>query len=118
MDKLRAINQTRQRVLITHGIVANTWWTRLKGLLGRASLQPGEGLLLRGEQAIHTIGMRFPIDVLFLDSSQRVVHLIPRMGAQRFSPFVTNASDVLELPAGVIDETGTMLGDQIELIFM
>ncbi len=117
MVKLHALNKTRNCILVTHGLVADTWWTRLKGLLGHASLEPGEGLLLRGEQAIHTIGMRFPIDVLFLDSAQRVVHLIPRMGAQRFSPFIARASDVLELPAGVIAETGTMLGDQIELIF-
>jgi uncharacterized membrane protein (UPF0127 family) len=115
--KLHAINHTRHCVLVTNGIVADTWWTRLKGLLGRPSLQPGEGLLLRGEKAIHTIGMRFPIDVLFLDSAHRVVHLIPTMGAQRFSPFVARASDVLELPAGIIAETGTMLGDQIEITF-
>lgn len=114
---MRALNKTRNCLLVTHGSVAETWWTRLKGLLGRPSLQPGEGLLLRGEKAIHTIGMRFPIDVLFLDSAHRVVHLIPTMGAQRFSPFVARASDVLELPAGVIAATGTTLGDQIEITF-
>lgn len=95
--------------------MAADWWSRLRGLLGRAPLQPGEGLLLRGENAIHTLGMTFAIDVLFLDRAGRVVHLISAMPPWRISPFVTRARDVLELPAGIIAQTNTMLGDQIEL---
>lgn len=117
MAKLRAVNQTRHQVIVTDGVVADTWWARLKGLLGHAPLKTGEGLLLRGENAIHTVGMSFPIDVLFLDKTGKIVYLIPEMGALRFSPFVRQATDVLELPAGIIARTGTTLGDQIELSF-
>ncbi len=114
---LRALNRTRNTTLVTQGAIADNWWSRLRGLLGHAPLQSGEGLLLSGEKAIHTVGMGFPIDVLFLDSTGRIVHLIPDMGPLRFSPFVTAAANVLELPAGVAAQTGTTLGDQIEISF-
>ncbi|MEW5720821.1 MAG: DUF192 domain-containing protein [Chloroflexota bacterium] len=114
-SKLRAYNRTCNATLVRAGSVADTWWTRLRGLLGHAPLQPGEGLLLRGEKAIHSVGMAFAIDVLFLDRAGRVVHLMPAMPPLRFSPFVARATDVLELPAGTIAQTGTALNDQIEL---
>lgn len=113
--RLRAHNRTRNAPLVINGTVAASWWARLRGLLGHAPLQPGEGLLLRGENAIHTIGMTFAIDVLFLDRTGRVVHLIPTMPPLRVSPFVARARDVLELPAGVLAQTHTTLGDQVEL---
>jgi uncharacterized protein len=114
-NKLRAHNRTRNATLIADGVIAGNWWTRLRGLLGHAPLQPGEGLLLRGEKAIHSVGMSFAIDVLFLDRAGRIVHLIPAMPPLRFSPFVARAADVLEMPAGTIAQTGTALNDLIEL---
>ena len=114
-NKLRAINYTRDAILVTEGVIADNWWTRLRGLLGRAPLKSGEGLLLRGEKAIHTVGMSFAIDVLFLDRAGGIVHLIPAMLPLRFSPFIPRAAAVLELPAGTITRTGTCIGDQIEL---
>jgi hypothetical protein len=98
-----------------HGVVAANAWTRLRGLLGHAPLAPGEGLVLRGEKAIHTIGMGFAIDVLFLDPEGRVVHLIPTMLPFRFSPLVLRAADVLEVPPGTIAQTSTVIGDTIEI---
>ena len=113
--RLRALNQSRNTILVEGGWVANTAWTRLRGLLGHNPLQPGEGLLLRGEKAIHTIGMGFAIDVLFLDREGLVRHSIPAMAPLRASPFIAAAADVLELPAGTIARTHTELGDRIEL---
>ncbi len=115
--RLRAVNRSRNAVLVENGEVADTAWTRLRGLLGHKPLQPGEGLLLRGEKAIHTVGMGFAIDVLFLDRAGCVKHLIPTMVPLRASPFVSAAVNVLELPAGTIARTGTALGDQITLEF-
>lgn len=112
---MRAINRTRNAVLVTNGTVAASAWSRLRGLLGHAPLQAGEGLLLRGEKAIHTIGMSFPIDVLFLDRAGRVVHLAHGMPPLRASPIVFGAADILEMPAGTLRGTGTALGDQIEI---
>ena len=113
-NNLRAVNRTRNVALVTRGEIADSWWTRLRGLLGHAPLHPGEGVLLRGEKAIHTVGMTFAIDVLFLDSAGRIVHLIPAMGPLRASRFVNRAANVLELYAGTIADTGTALGDQID----
>ena len=113
--RLRALNRSRNTILVEDGWVANTAWTRLRGLLGHKPLLPGEGLVLRGEKAIHTVGMGFPIDVLFLDREGFVKHSIPTMVPFRSSPFVSAAADVLELPAGTIARTHTELGDRIEL---
>ena len=114
---MRATNRTRHRVLVERGEVAATMLARMRGLLGRSSLAPGEGLVLKGENAIHTIGMSFNMDALFLDREGRVVHLIHSMPPWRASPLVWRARDVLELPAGTIQASGTMLGDQIEFQF-
>ena len=116
--RLRAVNRNRNAMLVDNGRVADTAWTRLRGLLGHKPLQPGDGLLLRGEKAIHTFGMGFAIDVLFLDREGYVKHLIRTMVPLRASPFVSAAVDVLELPAGTINRTGTALGDRIELEFL
>jgi hypothetical protein len=64
---------------------------------------------------VHTIGMRYPIDIVFVGPSGRVVHLIHSMKPYRISPLVWNASLILEQPAGVLLESGTEVGDQIEL---
>lgn len=112
---MRAVNRTRNAVLVDNGAIAATPWSRLRGLLGHAPLQPGEGLLLRGEKSIHTIGMGFPIDVLFLDRAGRVVHLAHTMPPLRVSPFVFRAVDILEMPAGTLRQTGTTIGDEIAI---
>ena len=114
--RLRAINRTRDAVLIECGNIADNPWTRLRGLLGRRELAQGDGLLLRPDNSIHTIGMQFAIDVLFLDPAGRVAHLIREMPPLRLSPIVFRARDVLELAPGTIARTGTLLGDQIALI--
>ncbi len=116
-SKLRVLNRTRNVVLVENGFVANSAWTRLRGLLGHKPLQAGEGLLLRGEKAIHTIGMGFAIDVLFLDRAGHVNHLIPNMVPLRASRFISAAADVLEMPAGTLARSGTALDDLIEFEF-
>lgn len=113
---MQAINCTRQQMLIEKGIVARTATERRRGLLGRASLTPGEGLLLPGTKSVHTFGMRFPIDVVFLDSEGCVIHLVEKLTHSRVSPMVWRSAMVLEMPAARLAQTGTELGDRIELI--
>ena len=112
---MQASNHTRQKPLAEKGNVANRPWLRMRGLIGRASLDPGEGLLLLGTKGIHTLGMRFPIDVLFLNDDGWVIHLIHALRPFRVSPFLNNSAMVLELPAGTLQETGTQVGDWIEV---
>ncbi len=87
------------RVVCERCRVPRTPFGRMKGLLGRRRLEPGEGLLLRPASSIHTFFMRFPIDAVFLDGEQRVLKV-----AAELSPWRTSARRraraVLELPAG------------------
>ncbi len=112
---MRVLNRTRQTVVVKAGRVADTPWTRLVGLLGRSGLEPGDGLLLRGEQAIHMLGMRFAIDVVYLDAEGHVLRALNSLAPWRLGPFVRKSRDVLELPAGTLSATGTCEGD--ELVF-
>jgi len=108
-------NQTRGQPLITRGELAQSFWARLRGLMGRRALGEGEGLILVGEKSIHTFFMRFPIDVVYADRAWRVVRLDPAMPPNRVGPIVLQAAYILELPVGVIQATGTAVGDQLSL---
>ena len=91
-------------------VVAASPLSRMRGLLGRSELRPGEGLLLRPASAIHTFFMRFPIDAVFLDRDWRVVGI-----AGDVAPWRTagrkGAKAVLELPAGESARRGLRPGD-------
>ncbi len=107
---LRVSNVTRETVLADQVGVARDVGSRLRGLLGRAGLAPGEGLWIEPCSAVHTYFMRFPIDVAFLDDRRRVLRgmtLLP----WRLSPWVRGARGVLELPAGVLSAGATRPGD-------
>ncbi len=100
-------------MLITHGELAETFWARFRGLMGRSSLRDGGGLVLKGDKGIHSFFMRFPIDVVYADWEARVVHLDPGMPPYRIGPIVPRAAYILELPDGVIQATETSVGDQL-----
>lgn len=106
-------NQTKKTVLVDQGKLADTFFTRLKGLLGSSPLEKGEGLLLKGEKSIHTLFMSFPIDVVYIDRSWQVIKIDQNMLPWRLGRYVTQAASILELPVGVIQETGTAVGDQL-----
>jgi uncharacterized protein len=113
----QAFNQTRQAYLATALAVADTHWTRLRGLLGLASsdFRNGSGLWIVPCHGVHTLGMGFPIDVIYLDRSMKVIHIQSDLQPWRFAPVRSNAASVLELPCRTADETKTALGDRIEI---
>ena len=115
MKRVAILNRTRQTVLGERVSVAATTVRRMVGLLGKPRLDPGTGLLIMPSQAIHTVAMHFAIDVLFLDRDWRVVSLRRAMPPFRMTGLHWNARCVLELPAGVIAETSTAVGDQLEI---
>lgn len=98
---------------MSHGRWASGFWDRLRGLMGQPQLLAGDGLILVGDRSIHSFFMRFPIDVVYANRGWQVVHLDLAMGPNRIGPFVRPAAYVLELPAGVIHNTGTAVGDQL-----
>jgi uncharacterized membrane protein (UPF0127 family) len=110
--KLRVSNLSKGRVLADKADIADTSAKRRTGLLKHAKLEPGEGLLIRTE-GVHTFGMKFPIDVVFLNRNKRVLKVRPNMVRGRIA-LSLRAHSVLELPAGTVIETGTEAGDQLE----
>jgi len=107
-------NATRKSVVADRCRFANTVLKRMVGLLNRRSLDNGEGLLIDRCYGIHTFGMRFAIDVLFLDRELRVLRAVPALPPLR-TCMTKHAVYVLELPAGAIAQTQTQSGDQIQI---
>ena len=110
----QAVNVTRGTVLAARLELAGTGETRRKGLLGRESLLPGEGLWIAPCESVHTFFMRFAIDLVYLDRKHLVRKVRIGVGPWRVSACFS-AHSVLELPTGTIRETRTEQGDMIEI---
>jgi uncharacterized protein len=111
---LRAQNLTRNAEIGGRIEIAGTAGRRNKGLLGRAGLNPGEGLWIVPCEAVHTFAMKFAIDLLYLDKAQRVVKVRHAVRPGRISGAL-RAHSVIELPAGTLAATQTQRGDQLQL---
>ena len=92
--------------------IADTALKRIRGLLGRAGLAPGEGMLFRPAGAIHTVFMRFPIDAVFLDREFRVRRIAADLPPWRIA-WARGAKSVLELPAGAAARAGIEIGSRL-----
>lgn len=116
--RAQAFNHTRNLFLATNLSIADTHWTRFIGLLATSphDFGNGSGLWIRPCHGVHTLAMRFPIDVLYLDRAGKVVHLQHDLRPWRFSPILMNSASVLELPSHTLAQTGTALGDCIEIV--
>src|SRR5262245_64168628 len=108
-------NVTRGAVLASNAETARNPWTRFVGLMGRASLPAGGGLIFPGEKGVHTHFMRFPIDVVFYDADRVVVDVIGELRPWHFSPYRFKARGLIELPAGTARATGTPSGDRLTI---
>jgi len=108
-------NQDRGQTLGERIRVADRWWSRARGLLGR-TLGEGEGLLIRPCRAVHMFGMSYPIDVAFLDGGSQVVATYADLRPGRMTRFHRSAETALELPAGQLARTGTRVGDRLKII--
>ena len=113
---MRIINLKNNAVLADKADIADDFSKRLIGLLCHNSLQDGEGLILKPSNSIHTCFMRFTIDVLFLDKNNQVIAILPLLLPFRLSRIYFKALSTIELPAGIIEKTGTCAGDKIEII--
>lgn len=96
-------------------MLAQTFSTRAKGLLGKKQLQEGSGLLIKPCNQIHSVGMKFTFDAVFLDCDLAVCHIVSEMKPGGISKFVKEAKSVLEIPAGKAAETQTQVGDTIKI---
>lgn len=115
-ETLSIINKETGLVLAQEARLAHTFWRRLRGLLGEKKLERGrEGLVLTPCSAVHTFGMLFPLDLLFVSGAGEVLQAIPSFPQGRFSPCVRGARYVVELPAGMIAATGTKEGQRLHM---
>jgi uncharacterized protein len=112
-----AFNRTRGAYLATELELARTHWSRFRGLMATdpRRFRAGQGLWIVPCHGVHTLGMRFPIDALYLDGNNVVVHLEENLKPWRFAAVRRKARSVLELPNKIVSVTGTSLGDKIEI---
>jgi len=110
---LRIRNRDRGTILAEAADVADTSAKRRTGLLKHSKLNPGEGLWIAPCESVHSFGMKFAFDVVYLDRKKKVRKIRKNMVPRRISACLT-AHSVLELPIGVIDASHTEPGDQLE----
>ncbi|OGX37820.1 MAG: hypothetical protein A3C36_05875 [Omnitrophica WOR_2 bacterium RIFCSPHIGHO2_02_FULL_52_10] len=109
------LNTTKNTVIAQKGVLADTFFSRMIGLLNRQSLLPGEALVITRCKSVHMLFMRFPIDAIFIDKNSHVVGLVERLLPFQFSRIFLKTSQVIEVPSGVIVQSRTALDDKIEI---
>ena len=112
---MKARNARNNRELSGTVDIADTFYRRMKGLLGRSGMHAGESLWIKPCMSIHTFFMRFPIDVIFLNKRNQVIASVENLKPNRLTRLYPKAVSVLELPAGTIKKTATVVGDEIEI---
>lgn len=88
-------------------------WDRLRGLLGRPRLQAGEGLLITPCASVHTLGMGYPLDLVFLDADGRVRKLVSNLAPLRMAAS-PGAAMTLELAGGALRQMNVQVGEVLE----
>lgn len=101
------------RVVVERCDLAQSLWSRMRGLLGRKGLAPGEGLMIPRARSIHTAFMAFPIDAAFLDRELRVRRVVPEIRPFRVAFGRRGARHVLELAAGEAARAGIVEGRRL-----
>jgi len=110
-------NTTRETFVATEAKMADGYFSRLVGLLGKTRrwARPGHGLWIVPSHGVHTIGMMFAIDLVFLDRDGCVVHTEEYLRPFRISRVTLKAQSVLELPPYTVFRSGTQVGDRLEI---
>jgi uncharacterized membrane protein (UPF0127 family) len=106
-------NQTRECFLGLRVTAADTSFARLKGMIGRLRLRSDEGIWVVPSSGVHTVGVLFPLDLIYLDDSREVIELIEYFPTFRIAPIRIRAASVLELPQHTIYSSQTQKGDRL-----
>lgn len=118
MKNVRLINDTRGRVLCERCRVADNIFTRVRGLLGRSTLEAGEGLLIAPCPSIHMFGMKFALDVIFIARDNTITDYVENILPGKLyvaQSHFGKAHAALEVVPGTIAATGTERGDKVRL---
>lgn len=112
-----AFNRTRQCYLATDLRLAASHWSRFRGLMCSDvdAFPAGKALWIVPSHGVHTFAMRFSIDVLYLNSSNIVLHIEQELRPWRVAPVRRAAASVLELPSKTLRSTNTSIGDELDI---
>lgn len=102
-----------EQTLLQQVTLADSFWSRFKGLLGRKQLAPDEGLLLKPCSSVHTLGMQFAIGVVYLNRSNEILHIQPHMPPGRLGPLIKGACQVLEVNPDWLAASPLKVGSQL-----
>lgn len=103
------------KVLVTNLIVANKFLSRMVGLLGRKGLPDGSAMLLKPCSSIHTIGMQFALDVIFIDRNMSVVRTLRNLRPNRFALGGHGAYSAIEMETGWFDMSQVKVGQKFTI---
>ena len=112
---IKVVNTTQGATLLATGRMADNFFTRLRGLIGVKELAEGAGILIRPCNGVHCMFMSIPIDVVYLDRDDQVIALDRAMKPWAIGKIYRNGAYVIEGPVGMIDVTGTAVGDQLKV---
>jgi uncharacterized membrane protein (UPF0127 family) len=115
MKQVRVVNRTRDACLAERADLADSFWTRFIGLMGKPPLLPGGGLVLRPGGAVHNFFVRQAIDVLHLEPGGRVTHVVESLRPWRVGPLFVGGAATVELPPGTARASGTRPGDIVAI---
>lgn len=111
--KIKIINKRTGANIASRAKIAKSFLAKAVGLLLKKSFEHGEGLVFERCNGVHTLFLRFELDLIYVNKEKIVTKVIENFPKGKFSPFAFKASDLIELPAGTIKNTGTMIGDQL-----
>lgn len=113
MTTVSLVNSRTSETVASSVILADSFWLRLRGLLGRPPLKPYEGLWLMPCQQVHMFRMKYPLSIWFINSQGKVCFILDQLNPGKVSPRIKEASSIIELPAGWAQQTGTQVGDTL-----
>jgi len=113
---MRAINVTTQQEISSNLLLADTIISRMKGLLGRDTMPADMALWIKPCKGVHTFGMKFSIDVIYLDKNNTVIALEKNLRPNKMTRVYLKAASVIELPENSIDLSKTAPGNKIEIL--
>ncbi|MGB9588288.1 MAG: DUF192 domain-containing protein [Armatimonadota bacterium] len=112
---MHIVNERTGRVLAEKFVIARTLISKSIGLMFSSQLPAKSALVIPGCRQVHTLFVRFPIDVIFISTDCCVVGIVEYLRPFRVSPYCREAATVIELPAGTVSRTGVMIGDILPL---
>jgi uncharacterized membrane protein (UPF0127 family) len=111
MRLVRVVNRSRGEVLAARAELANNYWTRFWGLIGRRELAADTGLVLKPGGGIHMWFMHISLDVVHVDKQDHVTHVLRGIKPWRFGPLFVGGKLAIELPVGAA--ATTQVGDEV-----